>query len=60
MNSPASRIWELVEQPRTLVEICAALAREYDVDQVECERDTLELLSEMIAEKLVATALVDT
>lgn len=55
LNSPATRIWELVETPRTLDEICAVLVAEFDVDDETCRKQSNELLAELMSEGLVAT-----
>lgn len=43
----ASRIWELLETPKSLEELCALLMEEYEVDLETCIRDTLSFLEEM-------------
>lgn len=47
LNEVGARIWELVQQPVLVSEICAALCAEYEVQPAECERDVLELLGEL-------------
>lgn len=54
LNPCATRIWELLEEPRTLDEICAILQAEYDVDGAQCRADTHELIAELLAERLIA------
>ena len=39
LSATGGRIWELLEQPRTLAELCAALAREYEVTADEVQAD---------------------
>jgi Coenzyme PQQ synthesis protein D (PqqD) len=52
LNGPASRIWQLLEAPRTLDEICAVLTAEFEVDPQECARDTQVHLAELVAHGL--------
>lgn len=52
LDGPAMRIWELIETPRTLDEICAALIAEFEVDAEECLRDTRQYLAELTANSL--------
>jgi hypothetical protein len=52
-NGTATRVWELIAQPRTLGELCDSLADEYDVAPADCEADTLELLSDLEKDGLV-------
>jgi hypothetical protein len=54
LNATATRIWELLETPRTLRELCDLLVSEFDVDRAECERETSDLIAELTAEGLVA------
>lgn len=53
LNGPASRIWELLEAPNSIAEICEKLLLEFDVDRSTCERDTRELISELLNEALI-------
>lgn len=46
-NATGSLIWRLLEFPKTLSELSAAVAREYDVDSAQAERDVEEFVSEM-------------
>jgi hypothetical protein len=53
MEATARRIWELVESPRTVADLCRQLAEEYGVAPEVCERDVIPFLEELQAEKLV-------
>ena len=53
INPVGSRIWELLEQPRTAAGLCDILLEEYDVTAEECRRDVLEFLRQLFARKLV-------
>ncbi len=50
LNAVGARIWELLEDPRTVRDVRDALLGEYDVTIERCERDLLALL-EQLAEK---------
>jgi hypothetical protein len=52
-NSSATQVWSMIEQPRTIGEICTALIAQYDVEPEECRRDVVELLRELQADGLV-------
>lgn len=41
------RIWELIEQPTTVADLCAQLRREYDVTADVCEAETLVFLNDL-------------
>src|SRR5512139_2248742 len=53
MEKTARRIWELVEKPIKVADLCRQLAEEYQVDPVTCERDILAFLEELCSENLV-------
>jgi hypothetical protein len=52
-NNTATAIWKLLETPRRLDEICAALAGDFEVEPEECERDVLALLRDLESDGLV-------
>lgn len=53
LDAIGTRIWELVEQPITARQLCDTLTEEFAVDRDVCERDVLEFVGELAAEKLV-------
>ena len=53
LEGAGSRIWKLLERPGTVAELCAALQREFDVDDAQCRSDVLEFLTTMVSEGLV-------
>jgi hypothetical protein len=53
LNSVASRIWQLLEFPLTLSELCDQLMEEYEVDRAICEEETQCLLENLIAKRLI-------
>jgi hypothetical protein len=53
LDPVGARIWELVQEPRTVEAILAAMLDEYDVEPVRCETDLLELLSDLARHGLV-------
>jgi hypothetical protein len=48
-NGTGTSIWKLLETPKTLVELVAAVAQEYDVEQERVEKDVKEFLGEMLS-----------
>jgi hypothetical protein len=52
-NSTGTLIWKLLETPRTLEEIAAAIVRAYEVDPARAEQDVTEFVEEMKAVGLV-------
>lgn len=53
LNSVASRVWELVQEPRTLSEVRDRLLSEYEIEEASCTRDLVELVRQLHRWKLV-------
>ncbi len=53
LNAIGSRIWQLVQEPRTVSAIRDVLLEEYEVDAETCMRDLLAVLVEMRSAALV-------
>lgn len=47
LDSVGTRIWNLLQQPRTVGEIRDALVAEYDVEPERAERDLIALLQKL-------------
>jgi len=54
-NRIGSRIWQLLDTPTSIGDLCATLLTEYKVDPSACERQVLDLLEELRAEGLITT-----
>jgi hypothetical protein len=48
-----SEIWNMIEQPRRVSEICAGLIANYDVEARTCENDVLKFLNELLGHGLI-------
>ena len=55
LDAIGRRIWEMLEEPRTVASICSTLLDEYDVDAAACEADVLYFLAELEKHGVVAT-----
>jgi Coenzyme PQQ synthesis protein D (PqqD) len=53
LNPVGTRVWGLLQKPKTVAELRDTLVGEYDVESERCERDLLELLEKMSAEGLI-------
>lgn len=53
LNPVGTRVWNLLQRPRTVGELRDALLDEYDVESERCERDLLDLLERMRVEGLI-------
>lgn len=49
-------IWEALEQPRSVAELCDRIVASFDVSRKECEKDVLELLASLQNEGLIEIA----
>ena len=52
-NGTGTLIWKLLESPRTVADLAAAVAQEYEVDPAQAEQDVTNFVSEMKAVGLV-------
>jgi len=52
-NGTGSVVWKLLESPKTVAELAAAVAQEYEVDPAQVQQDVTDFVSEMKAVGLV-------
>jgi hypothetical protein len=52
-NETAARIWEALEEPRTISGITDVLIRDYAVDRLTCEREAAQFVNDMSARGFV-------
>jgi hypothetical protein len=50
-----ARIWKLLDQPKSVEELRAAILEEYEVEPAKCESDLLSLLETLRTQGLVKT-----
>jgi Coenzyme PQQ synthesis protein D (PqqD) len=48
LNAVASRIWELLETPKTIAELCAQICEEFEVDAQTCEVEALKFVQDLV------------
>lgn len=53
LNDVGTRIWNLIQEPRTLNEIQDAILEEYEVEPECCADELLALLQELLATELI-------
>jgi hypothetical protein len=53
LNPVGARVWNLLQQPKTVEELRDSLVEEYDVEKEHCERDLIDLLEKLRAEGLI-------
>lgn len=54
LNPVATRIWDLLENPLDIEELCGLLMAEYDVQEEQCRSEVSEVLQEMVKLRVVA------
>jgi hypothetical protein len=53
LNQVGARVWELVREPARVADVRDVIAREYEVEVQEAERDLLELLRQLAGAGLI-------
>jgi len=48
-----SRIWVLLEQARTVADLCALLLQEFEVEPPQCQKDVLDFLQDLAQDNLI-------
>jgi hypothetical protein len=47
LDPVGARMWQLLGEGRTLLEVCDRMVEEYEVSRVDIERDVIRLVSEL-------------
>jgi hypothetical protein len=55
LEGVGSRIWALIEQPRSVRDLCGALTQEFDIDAESCHHEVVEFLEELLDAQLIRT-----
>jgi hypothetical protein len=53
LNPVGSRVWDLLQEPRTVNDIRDIILQEYEVESQRCEHDLLRLLQELSDKGLI-------
>jgi hypothetical protein len=53
LDAIGTRIWLLIQEPRTVEDLCGAIEGEYDVEPERCRADVTALLEQLAAAGLV-------
>jgi hypothetical protein len=53
LNPVGAFVWVLIQEPKTIGEICDAVVREFDVTAERCQQDIAVLVGELRAQNLV-------
>ena len=55
LRDVAASVWQYLDEPRTLDELCGLVATEYDVTEGDCRDDVAAFLDDLSAKSLVLT-----
>jgi len=53
INPIGSRIWELLDRPAAIADLCESLMEEYDVSAEDCRRDVAEFIGKLLDKDLI-------
>ncbi|MEX1047239.1 MAG: PqqD family peptide modification chaperone [Actinomycetota bacterium] len=53
LDEVGARVWALIQEPRTIDQVCGALIEEYEVEPEACRRDILALFEKLADEGLI-------
>lgn len=53
LNPVGARIWNLIQEPKTVAEVLRVIVDEYDVEAASCERDLVMLIEQLQGKGLV-------
>lgn len=53
LNAVGARIWELLETPRTVSELCGLLLEEFEVDAETCRATVLDFANELLERGII-------
>lgn len=53
LKDVGTRIWDIIQEPKTVKEVLEVLLKEYEVEPERCECDLLALLQELVNEGLI-------
>ena len=53
LNAVGARIWELLETPQSIAQLCAQIEDEFDVDATTCETTVLKFAGDLVDNGIV-------
>jgi hypothetical protein len=53
LNPVGATIWSLIQEPRSVRDVCEALVTQYDVEPDRCEHDAIALLQQLAENELI-------
>ncbi|MCP4397030.1 MAG: lasso peptide biosynthesis PqqD family chaperone [bacterium] len=52
LNKIGSRVWELIEEPRSVSAVCDTLIEEFEVEREQCEQEVISFVTWLVRRKL--------
>lgn len=56
LNPIATRIWDLIDQPKSIAELIEVISTEYEVSDEQCSADVQEFVADMLARGIAQLA----
>lgn len=56
LNTTGGRIWELLEEPRTVAELCASLTAEFKITPEACRKEVIDFLTQLVLREMVVVS----
>lgn len=53
LNRVGARIWDLIQEPRSLPQLCEAIMEQFDVEPTRCRADVEALVRQLADAKLI-------
>jgi Coenzyme PQQ synthesis protein D (PqqD) len=53
LNEVGATVWNLIQEPRSVGELCDEIIGDFDIDRDTCEREVTALLERLLAEGLI-------
>lgn len=53
VGAAGARIWQIIQEPRRVSDICETIVSEYEVDPATCQADLLKLFQQMAEARLI-------
>ena len=53
LSGSGGRIWELLEQPRTVADLCEVLARDYEIEPEAARPEVMAFLDQLLLRKAI-------
>lgn len=54
-DASGTAVWELLDEPRSLEQVCTTLTERFDVDMETCRRDVAAFMEQLVADGTVRT-----